>query len=245
MPAGGGTSQTAVVRAAGGQSQKASLVTAATALATMVLLAPLLGLMPNATLAAIVIVYSNRADPAGGVPRHPQSARDGVSLGALRLRRRAGVRHAHRHRRRHRRVDDRPGQPDGAPAGVGHRAQARGRRAAAAVARTSRRRDLRRPADRTAGRAHLFRERAGRRPADQRPRREIPAACAGARHEPCRRPRIFGAAGADRGRETRHRKRRRRVAGGAEPERPRDGTEFRAGRAARSRAHAVQRAQGD
>jgi sulfate permease, SulP family len=58
MPAGGGTSQTAVVQAAGGRSQKASLVTAATALATMLLLAPLLGLMPNATLAAVVIVYS-------------------------------------------------------------------------------------------------------------------------------------------------------------------------------------------
>jgi SulP family sulfate permease len=58
MPAGGGTSQTAVVRAAGGQSQKASLVTAAVAVATMLLLAPLLGLLPHATLAAIVIVYS-------------------------------------------------------------------------------------------------------------------------------------------------------------------------------------------
>jgi high affinity sulfate transporter 1 len=58
MPAGGGTSQTAVVRAAGGLSQKASLVTAATAAATMLLLAPLLGLLPNATLAAVVIVYS-------------------------------------------------------------------------------------------------------------------------------------------------------------------------------------------
>lgn len=58
MPGGGGTSQTAVVRAAGGQSQKASLVTAATAAATMLLLAPVLGLMPNATLAAVVIVYS-------------------------------------------------------------------------------------------------------------------------------------------------------------------------------------------
>jgi high affinity sulfate transporter 1 len=58
MPGGGGTSQTAVVRAAGGQSQKASLVTAGAALATMLLLAPLLGLMPNATLAAVVIVYS-------------------------------------------------------------------------------------------------------------------------------------------------------------------------------------------
>jgi sulfate permease, SulP family len=58
MPAGGGTSQTAVVRAAGGQSQKASWVTAGAALATMLLLAPLLGLMPHATLAAVVIVYS-------------------------------------------------------------------------------------------------------------------------------------------------------------------------------------------
>ena len=58
MPAGGGTSQTAVVRAAGGRSQKASLVTAAAAAATMLLLAPLLGLLPNATLAAVVIVYS-------------------------------------------------------------------------------------------------------------------------------------------------------------------------------------------
>ncbi len=58
MPAGGGTSQTAVVRSAGGQSQKASLVTAGAAVATMLLLAPLLGLLPNATLAAVVIVYS-------------------------------------------------------------------------------------------------------------------------------------------------------------------------------------------
>jgi SulP family sulfate permease len=58
MPAGGGTSQTAVVRSVGGLSQKASLVTAAAALATMLLLAPVLGLMPNATLAAVVIVYS-------------------------------------------------------------------------------------------------------------------------------------------------------------------------------------------
>ncbi|KAB2889810.1 MAG: SulP family inorganic anion transporter [Desulfobulbaceae bacterium] len=58
MPAGGGTSQTAVVRAAGGRSQKASLVTAGAAAATMLLLAPLLGLLPMATLAAVVIVYS-------------------------------------------------------------------------------------------------------------------------------------------------------------------------------------------
>ena len=58
MPAGGGTSQTAVVRSVGGQSQKASLVTAGAALATMLFLAPLLGMLPYATLAAVVIVYS-------------------------------------------------------------------------------------------------------------------------------------------------------------------------------------------
>jgi MFS superfamily sulfate permease-like transporter len=58
MPGGGGASQTAVVRAAGGRSQLASLVTASVAVATMLLLAPLLTLLPHATLAAIVIVYS-------------------------------------------------------------------------------------------------------------------------------------------------------------------------------------------
>jgi high affinity sulfate transporter 1 len=58
MPAGGGTSQTAVVRAVGGRTQTASLVTAAAAALVMLLLAPLLGLMPLATLAAVVIVYS-------------------------------------------------------------------------------------------------------------------------------------------------------------------------------------------
>jgi high affinity sulfate transporter 1 len=58
MPGGGGASQTALVRNTGGRSQKASLVTAGVALATMLFLAPLLGLLPQATLAALVIVYS-------------------------------------------------------------------------------------------------------------------------------------------------------------------------------------------
>ncbi len=58
MPAGGGTSQTSVVRAVGGHSQAASLVTAGATAATMLVLAPLLGLLPNAVLAAVVIVYS-------------------------------------------------------------------------------------------------------------------------------------------------------------------------------------------
>ncbi|MET0541756.1 MAG: SulP family inorganic anion transporter, partial [Variovorax sp.] len=58
MPAGGGTTQTAVNRLAGARTQVAELVTAAAALLTALLLAPVIGLMPHATLAAVVIVYS-------------------------------------------------------------------------------------------------------------------------------------------------------------------------------------------
>src|SRR5262245_7426669 len=58
MPAGGGTSQTAVNRFAGARSQIAGLVTATVSLLTMLLLAPVIALLPDTTLAAIVIVYS-------------------------------------------------------------------------------------------------------------------------------------------------------------------------------------------
>jgi high affinity sulfate transporter 1 len=58
MPSGGGTSQTAVNRLAGARSQLAEIVTAGVTLATMLFLAPLIGLMPQATLAAVVVVYS-------------------------------------------------------------------------------------------------------------------------------------------------------------------------------------------
>ncbi|MFC0397402.1 SulP family inorganic anion transporter [Paraburkholderia rhizosphaerae] len=58
MPGGGGTTQTAVNRRAGARSQAASLVTAAVALAAMLLLSPLIALIPQAVLAAVVIVYS-------------------------------------------------------------------------------------------------------------------------------------------------------------------------------------------
>ncbi|MGO9390903.1 SulP family inorganic anion transporter [Rhodoblastus sp.] len=58
MPAGGGTSQTAVALNAGAQTQATSIVVAAAALATLLFLAPVLALMPHATLAAVVIAYS-------------------------------------------------------------------------------------------------------------------------------------------------------------------------------------------
>jgi high affinity sulfate transporter 1 len=58
MPGGGGTTQTAVNRLAGARTQLSEVVTAAMTLVTMMFLAPLIGLMPQATLAAVVIVYS-------------------------------------------------------------------------------------------------------------------------------------------------------------------------------------------
>lgn len=56
LPSGGGTSQTAVNRGAGARSQIAGLVTAAVVVAVLCFLAPLVHLMPQATLAVIVIV---------------------------------------------------------------------------------------------------------------------------------------------------------------------------------------------
>jgi high affinity sulfate transporter 1 len=58
MAAGGGTTQTAVNRRSGAKTQLAELVTAAAALGSMLVLAPLIGLIPEAALAAVVIVYS-------------------------------------------------------------------------------------------------------------------------------------------------------------------------------------------
>jgi high affinity sulfate transporter 1 len=58
MPGGGGTSQTAVNVRAGARSQAAALVTAATTVAVLWFLAPLISLMPQATLAAVVIATS-------------------------------------------------------------------------------------------------------------------------------------------------------------------------------------------
>ena len=60
MPAGGGTTQTAVNRTAGARTQLAGLVTGAVALVTLLLLAPIIALMPQATLAAIVTMYAIR-----------------------------------------------------------------------------------------------------------------------------------------------------------------------------------------
>jgi high affinity sulfate transporter 1 len=56
MPSGGGTSQTAINRRAGARTQIAGLVTAVVVLAVLMFLAPIVQYMPQATLAAVVVV---------------------------------------------------------------------------------------------------------------------------------------------------------------------------------------------
>ena len=58
LPAGGGATQTAVNRRAGAKTQLATVITAGMALATLLLLAPVIALMPQAALAAVVVAYS-------------------------------------------------------------------------------------------------------------------------------------------------------------------------------------------
>ena len=58
MPGGGGTTQTAVNVSAGARTQLAEIVTAGMTLVTMFFLAPLVAMLPQSALAALVIVYS-------------------------------------------------------------------------------------------------------------------------------------------------------------------------------------------
>jgi high affinity sulfate transporter 1 len=58
MPGGGGTTQTAVNVRAGARTQLAEMVTAGMTLVTMFFLAPLVAMLPQSALAALVIVYS-------------------------------------------------------------------------------------------------------------------------------------------------------------------------------------------
>ena len=58
MPGGGGTTQTAVNFRAGARTQLAEIVTAAMTLVTMFFLAPLVAMLPQSALAALVVVYS-------------------------------------------------------------------------------------------------------------------------------------------------------------------------------------------
>ena len=245
MPAGGGTSQTAVVRATGGRSQKASLVTAGAAAAVMLLLAPVLGLLPNATLAAIVIVYSvGLIQPVEFLAIRRVRTMEfrwaiAAALGVLVFGTLKGIVVAI--------ILSLVGLASQA---AYPRVHVIGRKRGADVLRplSPEHPDdetLRGPADPAAGGTPLLRQCPVRGGADRRTGQAAQAARARPGHEPRVRPRVLRTADARGGREARDRTWRHRLAGGTEPGCPRGRTTCRAGRAARARAHAVQRACGD
>jgi SulP family sulfate permease len=244
MPAGGGTSQRAVVRAAGGQSQLASLVTAGAALATMLFLAPILGLMPNATLAAVVIVYSVGLIKPSEF-RAIRSVRTMefrwalvACIGVLLLGTLKGI------------VVAIIVSMIGLASQSAHpRVYVIGRKRGEDVLRPLSPEhgddEIRRLADPAPGRAAVLRQCAGGGAADPGPGREVPAARVVAGHEPRIRHRVLCPADADRRRAAHDPGRRRGVAGRVESRRAWDGTKHRPRQAAWPRAHAVQRARGD
>ncbi len=163
MPAGGGTSQTAVNRHAGARTQVAELVTAAGALATLLLLAPYIALMPKAALAAVVIVYSfDLIKPSEFVAiRGVRTAEFRWALD--RLRRRRDARHAAGHRRRRHRLAAVAGAPGLQSARVRARPQARHDRVPGRVGRAPRRRAVAGTADAAHGGPPVLRQRGARR----------------------------------------------------------------------------------
>jgi high affinity sulfate transporter 1 len=85
-PAGGGTSQTAVNDQAGARSQLAQAVTAGVVVLTLLFLAPLLGLMPEATLGALVLVAAaglikvGEFRAIGQIRRHEMGRKPGTDV---------------------------------------------------------------------------------------------------------------------------------------------------------------------
>ena len=166
MPAGGGTTQTAVNRKAGARTQVAELVTAAAAVATLLLLAPVIALMPQAALAAVVVAYSlDLIKPAefGEIRRVRRIefrwARD-------RIRRRRAARDAQGDPRRGDRVAPRARAAGLQSARLRAGPQARHARLPCALEGAPGRRDLAGPADPAHRRAALLRQRAARRRQD-------------------------------------------------------------------------------
>ena len=94
MPAGGGASQTSVNQRAGARSQLAGLVSAVAALAVLLFLAPAISLMPQATLATVVIVYSAELISLEEFRAIRAVRTHGAALVRGGLRRRGGARHA-------------------------------------------------------------------------------------------------------------------------------------------------------
>ena len=96
FPAGGGTSQTAVNSRAGARTQVSELVTVAMVAATLLFLSPLISLLPQATLAAVVVVTTLRCS-ARRTFAPSWSEAYGIPLGDRGLRRRCASRNPSGH----------------------------------------------------------------------------------------------------------------------------------------------------
>ena len=208
MPAGGGTSQTAVVRAAGGRSQKASLVTARRGGARPCCSSRRCWACCRSDARRGRDRLLGRPDPAGGVRRDPPGAHDGVPLGAGRPVSACWCSaRCNGHRRRDHRVADRSLQP-------GRRARtctSIGRKRGADVLRPL---SPEHPDDETfeglliarpEGRLFFVNAQSVAEQLDALDR-AARAARRRARHEPRPRHRVLGAADADRGRAARQRR---------------------------------------
>ena len=121
MPAGGGTTQTAVVRAAGGQVAEGVAGDGGHCGGDHAAACAVAGLAAIRHARGGGHRLFGRTDPACGVPRHQQSAQDGVLLGCRGLFRCADIWHAAGHRSGDHRIGDRTNEPGQQPARVYHR----------------------------------------------------------------------------------------------------------------------------
>ena len=146
---------------------------------------------------------------------------------------RAGVRDTARDPGGHHPVAARPVEPGRATPGARHRAQTGRGGPAPAVRGPPGRRDLRRPADRAAGRQAVLRQRPTRRRPDTRAGGRAEAPGSRARPQPGLRHRVLGAADDDRGRPALCGGGHRGLARRPEPERPAIRPVLRPGRPSR------------
>ena len=206
----------------------------------MLLLAPLIGLMPKATLAAMVIVYSIGLIKPVGVPGNPGCAARNSSGRWSRWSAWPG-RHARGDRRRHHRVDGRARSSGRRIRRFMFSAESRGRMCSVRNRPSTRTTKPSRPADAESAGADFLRECEARRPEDEAADRVDGAENRGARSRRSIRFRIHRIEDADgSGAEVSRGARRRALARRAEPRRSRDGAALAAGSDARKRQDVLQ-----
>ena len=156
MPGGGGTTQTAVNVRAGARTQLAEMVTAAMTLVTIFFLAPLVAMMPQSALAALVIVYSFGLIKPIEFRDILRIRRTEFSWAIVAFAGRRARRHPKGNHRRHNRFPRHTGIPGSRSSSVCPAAQARNQRIPAAIAGTSRGREFSWPLAAQAGRSNFL-----------------------------------------------------------------------------------------